>query len=195
MVPLCDHALVFRCSAKIPPPFVEILNTPLVVPFWFSDEPHLLSATREFDSEIFQIIFRVCIQYDHNMVYTSTLTKTNISIFKRKKKDEKWCHATNINDCINADFNLHPRCLYWVLLNSFPDSQDSSFFVVNTFIDFFKNNYWMHPHQIVTIWLSWSVCFFFLTCSTSKADNLFPSSLSDISQTHFCMLRKEFLSS
>ena len=43
---------------------------------------------------------------------------------------------------------------------------------------FFQRQNWTHPHQIFTIWFSWSVSF--STCPTSKADQFIPATLTEI---------------
>ena len=43
---------------------------------------------------------------------------------------------------------------------------------------------WTHPHQICTIWFSWSVSF--SNCPTSKDDQFYSSHSHWNSQTHFC---------
>ena len=49
---------------------------------------------------------------------------------------------------------------------------------------YFQRQNWTHPHQIFTIWFSWSVSF--STCPTFKADQFYSSHSHWNSQTHFC---------
>ena len=53
---------------------------------------------------------------------------------------------------------------------------------------FFQRQNWTHPHQICTIWFSWSVSF--STCPTSKDDQFYSSHSHWNLQTHFCLWKQ-----